>query len=103
RLTRRLRSASSAERAKGCPGFTNYFLNDSGLCFFVGLGAFARNDTCRFLSSRCRFTLRLSTRGWVRPMGTFLVKCKIENVADRTKSTVLNKVLVDTGSEYTWV
>lgn len=36
-------------------------------------------------------------------MGTFLVKCKIENVADREKSAVLNKVLVDTGSEYTWV
>jgi predicted aspartyl protease len=36
-------------------------------------------------------------------MGTFLVKCKIENVADREKSAVLNKMLVDTGSEYTWV
>jgi predicted aspartyl protease len=36
-------------------------------------------------------------------MGTFLVKCKIENVADREKSAVLNKVLVDTCSEYTWV
>lgn len=36
-------------------------------------------------------------------MGTFSVKCKIENVADREKSAVLNRVLVDTGSEYTWV
>jgi predicted aspartyl protease len=36
-------------------------------------------------------------------MGTFLVRCKIENVADRQKSAVLTKVLVDTGSEYTWV
>jgi predicted aspartyl protease len=36
-------------------------------------------------------------------MGTFHTKCKIENVADRTKSAVLPKVLVDTGSEYTWV
>ena len=36
-------------------------------------------------------------------MGTFHIKCKIENVADRSKSAVLPKVLVDTGSEYTWV
>jgi predicted aspartyl protease len=36
-------------------------------------------------------------------MGTFFVRCKIENVADRDKSAVLIKVLVDTGSEYTWV
>src|SRR6185295_12461339 len=36
-------------------------------------------------------------------MGTFFVRCKIENVIDRSKSAVLAKVLVDTGSEYTWV
>ena len=36
-------------------------------------------------------------------MGTFLVRCKIENVADREKSAVMTKMLVDTGSEYTWV
>jgi predicted aspartyl protease len=36
-------------------------------------------------------------------MGSFHTKCKIENVADRSKSAVLPKVLVDTGSEYTWV
>jgi predicted aspartyl protease len=36
-------------------------------------------------------------------MGTFLVRCKIENVADREKSALLTKMLVDTGSEYTWV
>lgn len=36
-------------------------------------------------------------------MGTFSVRCKIENVSDREKSAVLAKVLVDTGSEYTWV
>jgi predicted aspartyl protease len=36
-------------------------------------------------------------------MGSFFVRCKIENVADREKSAVLSKVLVDTGSEYTWV
>ena len=36
-------------------------------------------------------------------MGTFLVRCKIENVADREKSAVMTKMLVDAGSEYTWV
>ena len=36
-------------------------------------------------------------------MGTFFTKCKIENSADRTKSVVLARMLVDTGSEYTWV
>jgi predicted aspartyl protease len=36
-------------------------------------------------------------------MGTFYIKCKIENSADRTKSVVLSRMLVDTGSEYTWV
>ena len=35
-------------------------------------------------------------------MGTFYTKCKIENAADRTKSVVLSRMLVDTGSEYTW-
>ena len=36
-------------------------------------------------------------------MGTFYVGCKIENVVDRSKSTTLPKLLVDTGSEYTWI
>ena len=36
-------------------------------------------------------------------MGTFLVRCKIENVTDREKSAVMTKMPVDTGSEYTWV
>jgi predicted aspartyl protease len=35
-------------------------------------------------------------------MGTFYTKCKIENVSDRSKSVVLPRMLVDTGSEYTW-
>jgi predicted aspartyl protease len=35
-------------------------------------------------------------------MGTFFTKCKIENVADRSKSVVLSRLSVDTGSEYTW-
>lgn len=36
-------------------------------------------------------------------MGTFTIKCKIENIADRDKFAVVPKMLVDTGSEYTWV
>ena len=36
-------------------------------------------------------------------MGTFFVRCKIENIVDRDKSVVMPKMLVDTGSEYTWV
>ncbi len=35
-------------------------------------------------------------------MGTFYTKCKVENVADRRKSVVLPRLLVDTGSDYTW-
>ena len=36
-------------------------------------------------------------------MGTFHTKCKIENSTDRTRSVVIPKLLVETGSEYTWV
>jgi predicted aspartyl protease len=36
-------------------------------------------------------------------MGTFYTKCKIENSVDRAKAVVIPKMLVDTGSEYTWV
>jgi predicted aspartyl protease len=36
-------------------------------------------------------------------MGTFYTSCKIENAVSRNKSTTLSKMLVDTGSEYTWV
>jgi predicted aspartyl protease len=38
-----------------------------------------------------------------RAMGTFYVRGKIENPVDRTRSAVIPKLLVDTGSEYTWV
>ena len=36
-------------------------------------------------------------------MGTFYTKCKIENPSNRARSQVLEKLLVDTGSEFTWV
>ena len=36
-------------------------------------------------------------------MGSFYVKCKIENPVNRAKSTIVSRLLVDTGSEYTWI
>jgi predicted aspartyl protease len=36
-------------------------------------------------------------------MGTFVIRCKIENPADRLRSAVISNMLVDTGSECTWV
>lgn len=36
-------------------------------------------------------------------MGTFHVGCKVENIAHRSQSTTIQKLLVDTGSEYTWI
>ena len=36
-------------------------------------------------------------------MGTFYTDCVIANVANRSKSAPLAKLLVDTGSEFTWV
>jgi predicted aspartyl protease len=36
-------------------------------------------------------------------MGTFHISCRIENHRSRTKAVRISKLLVDTGSEYTWV
>jgi len=36
-------------------------------------------------------------------MGTFYTKCKVQNPSERTRSVVIPKLLVDTGSEYSWV
>ncbi len=36
-------------------------------------------------------------------MGTFSVGCRIENSVDRSRSVTIRRILVDTGSEYTWV
>jgi hypothetical protein len=36
-------------------------------------------------------------------MGTFYIRCKVENIADRKKSAIIPKMPVDTGSEITWV
>jgi predicted aspartyl protease len=36
-------------------------------------------------------------------MGAFHTRCKVENPTDRTRSIVLPRLLVDTGSEYTRV
>src|SRR6266852_3886938 len=36
-------------------------------------------------------------------MGTFRVDCKIENIVNRSKSLPVDQLLVDTGSDYTWI
>lgn len=36
-------------------------------------------------------------------MGAFYTSCIIQNHVDRTRSARLSKILVDTGSEYTWI
>ena len=36
-------------------------------------------------------------------MGVFHVSCRIENHIDRSRSVRIGKLLVETGSEYTWV
>lgn len=36
-------------------------------------------------------------------MGRFHASCRIENHTDRAKAACLPKLLVDTGSEYTWI
>jgi predicted aspartyl protease len=36
-------------------------------------------------------------------MGTFHTSCKVENHTNRAKSARISKLLVDTGSEYTWI
>jgi len=36
-------------------------------------------------------------------MGAFHVKCKIENPVDRTRSALVSKLLVDNGSEFSWI
>jgi predicted aspartyl protease len=36
-------------------------------------------------------------------MGTFYVGCKVENHKDQKRTAVVPKLLVDTGSEFTWL
>ena len=36
-------------------------------------------------------------------MGTFHIGCRVENHTRRDRSVVIPKMLVDTGSEYTWI
>jgi predicted aspartyl protease len=37
------------------------------------------------------------------PMGTFKVACRVSNIVDRKRSVDLAELLVDTGSEYSWI
>lgn len=36
-------------------------------------------------------------------MGSFYIGCKVENHIDRSKAVRIPKLLVDTGSEHTWI
>jgi len=36
-------------------------------------------------------------------MGSFYVGCKVENHKDQKRSAVVSRMLVDSGSEYTWL
>jgi predicted aspartyl protease len=36
-------------------------------------------------------------------MGTFYVRCKVENHVDRSRSAIVPKLLADSGSDFTWV
>ena len=36
-------------------------------------------------------------------MGSFHVACMVENITHRERQSLIPKVLVDTGSEYSWV
>ena len=36
-------------------------------------------------------------------MGTFYIRCRVENITNRKKSAIVPKMLVDTGSELTWI
>ncbi len=36
-------------------------------------------------------------------MGTFHINCRLENHVDRHKAAAVPRLLVDTGSEYTWI
>jgi predicted aspartyl protease len=38
-----------------------------------------------------------------KSMGTFYTRCKVENIVDRKKSAIIQKLLVDTGNDYTWI
>lgn len=36
-------------------------------------------------------------------MGTFYIRCKVENITDRARGSVVPKLLVDTRSDYPWI
>ncbi len=36
-------------------------------------------------------------------MGTFYTSCKVENVVNRSRSAIIRRLLVDSGSEYSWI
>jgi predicted aspartyl protease len=47
--------------------------------------------------------MALNARKRAPKMGTFSIRGKVENPVERTRAVVIPKILVDTGSEFTWV
>jgi predicted aspartyl protease len=39
----------------------------------------------------------------VRRVGTFYAHCAVQNATDRSRQSQVKKILVDTGSEHTWI
>lgn len=45
----------------------------------------------------------MAPHGYARKMGTFYVSCVVRNHVDRSRTVRLRKMLVDSGSERTWI
>jgi len=41
--------------------------------------------------------------GWPKAMGTFHINCVVGNHVDRRKTARVSRMLVETGSDYTWI
>lgn len=74
----------------------------------------SRNDSVNVIESQRWSVQGVPFKRWTKPpktkqpksgkrMGLFTVGCKVENPADARQSVVVPKLLVDTGSEFTWI
>ena len=61
------------------------------------------NDALNNPSFLLGLTNASSSRATLRSMGTFYTHCIVQNRTDRKKQYRVSKILVDTGSEYTWI
>src|SRR5712692_1586693 len=77
------------------------------------MGEASRSEVAMIASGFCDHRRRGSEARGPRPcrmvygealhMGSLHTRCRIANPSRRTKSAAIPKILVDTGSEYTWV